>query len=142
MIKSRIYKMMKFAVVTSFLYLLFFENVWDIDRIIMETTNCLKEEIIYFKIILIVIILIIIYGIIRYLKYNYSEFLSSNPLIYVRKHPFRTLFIVLFTIWTILCVITILSGYKNYFVLLFGIFSILLAGVIGYFLGIGKNKTM
>ena len=91
--KKNIYKLLEILVVISFLYLILFENVYDINRIIMNNFSCKLEEVIYFKIAIIFIIVLII-EIIK-IKLNKPEnlycFCYASIQEYISIHPLRSL---------------------------------------------------
>lgn len=54
--RDKIYKLVKQAVILSFLYLFFFENELNINEILLKIFKCETQQIIYFKVVIILII--------------------------------------------------------------------------------------
>ena len=140
MLKATIYKIVRFGVIVSFLYLFFFENSWNIDGFIIKITNCTQEEVIGFKIVFVIIIVIFIGITVKYLEHNKSYFLDNSMKEYTRKYPIRVLFMILFLLWFIVFIITVISGYKKYLILLLVVLLIALVGTLGFFIGKSYNE--
>lgn len=87
-IRKKVYNLIKYTVVISFVYLIIFENKFNINEIIQRFFNCKTDEIIYFKIVILLILLLSILIIYRFLcdfwiqfGYLFNQNLKTNLLI-------------------------------------------------------------
>lgn len=138
--RDKIYKLVKCAVILSFLYLFFFENELNINEILLKIFKCESQQITYFKVVIVSIIFTIYWLIIKYIENNDSELFSNGLIYYAKKYPVRTLCGTIIAVFTVFVAITILTNYKKYILIALLLISYIIIGTAGYSLGRKREK--
>lgn len=132
--RNKIYQIVKWVVIISFVYLFIFENKYNIDQILMNVFKCSSAEVVHFKVVIIIIITLVIMIINRILeKCSYVLDLSIKE--YIKLHPIRSITIFIIILEMILLGIFVLIQTKNFLIhVIYGLL-IFFSGIIGFYIG-------
>ena len=112
----------------------FFENMFNIDEVIMKTFGCEEEKVKYFKIEFIFIIFTVILIGINYLNQNCSDLFYQGVVEYGKIHPIRIRLVVLGAIWIVILGLLILNfGNKTILTIILQLIMIVIIVIVVYY---------
>jgi len=136
--RNRLNKIISYIVVICFIYLIIFENKFNLDLFIMKKFECRTEEIIYFKCVMLIIISLIIMIIDKIIdKYAINMDLSLKY--YIAIHPIRSIIVLVIVLTTILIALMFLLGATNMLLYVIPLILICFSAIIGFYIGIIKR---
>ena len=132
--RNKLNKIIGYIVIICFIYLIIFENKFNLDSFIIGKFKCKTEEVIYFKSVMLIIIsltIMLINQIINKYAINIDLPLKS----YIKIHPIRSVILFVILLITILICSMFLLGVTNILWYIIPLILICFSGIIGFYIG-------
>ena len=137
--RNKLNKIVSSIVVICFIYLIIFENKFNLDLFIIEKFKCKAEEVIYFKCVILVVIYLLIMNI-KQIVDKYAINIDMPLKSYITIHPIRSFIFFIIILTFILISSMIILGMNNILFYIIPIILIGFSGMIGFYIGVIKKE--
>lgn len=137
--RNKLNKIVSSIVVICFIYLIIFENKFNLDLFIIEKFKCKAEEVIYFKCVILVVIYLLIMNIKQIID-KYAIDIDMPLKSYITIHPVRSFILFIMILTFILISSMIILGMSNILFYIIPIILIGFSGIIGFYIGAIKKE--
>ena len=137
--RNKLNKIVSYIVIICFIYLIIFENKFNLDLFIIEKFKCETEEVIYFKCVILVVIYLLIMNI-KQIVDKYAINIDMPLKSYITIHPIRSFILFIIILTFILISSMIILGMSNILFYIIPIILIGFSGMIGFYIGVIKKE--
>ena len=137
--RNKLNRIVSCIVSICFIYLIIFENKFNLDLFIIEKFKCKTEEVVYFKCAILLIIFLLIMNIKQILN-KYAIDIDLPLKSYIKIHPIRSLILFITILISILISSMIILEMNNILFYIIPIILIGFSGIIGFYIGIIKKE--
>ncbi len=137
--RNKLNRIVSCIVSICFIYLIIFENKFNLDLFIIEKFKCKTEEVVYFKCAILLIIFLLIMNIKQILN-KYAIDIDLPLKSYIKIHPIRSLILFIIILISILISSMIILEMNNILFYIIPIILIGFSGIIGFYIGIIKKE--
>ena len=137
--RNKLNKIVSYIVIICFIYLIIFENKFNLDLFIIEKFKCKTEEVIYFKCVILVVIYLLIMNIKQIID-KYAIDIDMPLKSYITIHPIRSFILFIIILTFILISSMIILGMSNILFYIIPIILIGFSGMIGFYIGAIKKE--